>query len=79
MFLNLLPIPPLDGSRVISAILPPGLAQIYEKIEPFGIWVLLALLIFGVLAIILLPSIQWLNNIISQIYGITPFHVLFRR
>lgn len=79
MFLNLIPIPPLDGSRVVSAILPPGMASAYEKIEPFGIWILLALLIFGVLGMILLPSIQWLNNIISQIYGITPFQELFRR
>jgi len=79
MFLNLLPLPPLDGSRVVSAILPPGAARLYEKIEPYGIWILIALLIFGILGMILIPSIQWLNNIISNIYGITPFHMLFRR
>jgi len=79
MFLNLLPVPPLDGSRIILAILPPGLAVMYEKIEPFGIWIILALLVFGILSAILLPSIQWLNSLISQIYGIAPFHELIRR
>lgn len=79
MMLNLLPLPPLDGSRIVSAILPPAIARTYEKIEPFGIWILIALLIFGVLGMILLPSIQWLTILISKIYGITPFHELFRR
>ncbi len=48
LVLNLFPLPPLDGSRVISSILPPGAAHAYEKIEPFGIWILLALLVLGV-------------------------------
>lgn len=79
LMLNLLPIPPLDGSRVVSAILPPGAARAYGMIEPYGIWILLALLIFGFLGLVLWPSIQWLTTQISNIYGITPFHLLFRR
>ena len=79
LMLNLLPIPPLDGSRVISAILPPQIAHAYERIEPFGIWILLGLLIFGLLGIILWPPIQWLISLISHIYGITPFHLLIRQ
>jgi Zn-dependent protease len=43
--LNLIPIPPLDGSRIISGILSPRLSYSYAKIEPYGIWILLALLI----------------------------------
>ena len=53
LVLNLLPVPPLDGSRVISSILPPGAAHAYEKIEPFGIWLLLGLLVLGLLSFIL--------------------------
>ena len=79
LMLNLLPIPPLDGSRVVSALLPPSVARIYERIEPFGIWILLGLLIFGVLGLILWPSIQWLTSSISNVYGITPFHLLVRQ
>lgn len=79
MILNLIPIPPLDGSRIISAILPPGAARVYEKIEPFGIWILLALLVFGILSTILMPSVQWVTEQISNLYGITPLHKFLQR
>lgn len=79
LMLNLLPIPPLDGSRIVSAILPPAAARAYDMIEPYGIWILLALLIFGFLGLVLWPSVQWLTTQISNLYGITPFHLLLRR
>lgn len=41
---NLIPIPPLDGSRILSALLPPEARRSYEKIGPFGILILLVLL-----------------------------------
>ncbi len=47
--LNLIPIPPLDGSRVLSAFLPKKLAYNYNRIEPYGFLILLGLLIFGIL------------------------------
>lgn len=55
MLLNLIPLPPLDGSRVISSLLPPRIAAKYDQIEPYGIWILLALLVFGLLGKILYP------------------------
>jgi len=33
---NILPIPPLDGSKILASILPPDMARSYEKLEPFG-------------------------------------------
>ncbi|MFP4668768.1 MAG: site-2 protease family protein [Desulfobacterales bacterium] len=42
---NLIPIPPLDGSRILAVLLPPGARQSYESIGPFGILIVLALLI----------------------------------
>lgn len=65
LVLNLLPIPPLDGSRVISSLLPPAAAHAYEKIEPYGIWILVALLFLGFLGRILTPPIQFLTQRIS--------------
>lgn len=56
--LNLLPIPPLDGSRVISSLLPPRKAIIYEKIEPYGFVILILLMFTGVLNRILAPLIN---------------------
>ncbi|MEJ2470385.1 MAG: site-2 protease family protein [Desulfuromonadales bacterium] len=43
---NLLPIPPLDGGRVLMGILPEAQAQMLRKIEPFGL-ILIVFLIFG--------------------------------
>jgi len=46
MLLNLLPLPPLDGGRVLVSILPPHLAWRVEKVEPYGFFILLALTLF---------------------------------
>ena len=71
MLLNLIPVPPLDGSRVVSAILPPKAAYAYSKIEPYGIWILLGLLIFGLLGQLLLPMVLYLMNFVRSIFGLT--------
>ncbi|MFW6010994.1 MAG: site-2 protease family protein [Desulfosalsimonas sp.] len=42
---NLIPIPPLDGSRILAVLMPPGARQTYESIGPFGILIVLVLLI----------------------------------
>lgn len=70
MVLNLIPIPPLDGSRVILAILPRRAAYNYSKIEPYGIWILLGLLVFGLLGRILLPPVLHLSQFIHSIFGL---------
>ena len=44
---NLLPIPPLDGSRVISALLPNRLAYQYNQLEQYGLYILLGLMFLG--------------------------------
>lgn len=45
---NMLPIPPLDGSRVLYAIAPDGVREFMAKIEVFGVWIVYGLiLIFG--------------------------------
>ncbi len=48
--LNLLPIPPLDGSRILSALLPGRLAWHYSRIERYGFFILLFLLMSGALS-----------------------------
>ncbi|UGA38782.1 site-2 protease family protein [Chromobacterium haemolyticum] len=55
MLLNLLPILPLDGGRIVESFLPPGMAWKYSKLEPYGMWVLLALIATGLLTTILRP------------------------
>lgn len=53
MVLNLIPIPPLDGSRIVSGLLPADAARQYNRIEPYGLIILLLLMVTGVLASIM--------------------------
>ena len=67
-FLNLIPIPPLDGSRIVFSLLPPRQAAHYLKIEPFGFYILIALMFTGVLGWILDPLISWSLSVISMLF-----------
>lgn len=69
MILNLFPLPPLDGSRVVFSLLPESIASRYAKIEPYGLIVLVLLLVSGVLFKIIGPLIfgfqQFMYSIIT--------------
>jgi Zn-dependent protease len=49
IFFNLLPVPPLDGSRVLYHLLPGNLAHAYRQLFPYGMFILYALLFVGAL------------------------------
>lgn len=66
--LNLLPLPPLDGSRVVSSLLSPRKAIIYAKIEPYGFYILIFLMFTGILNSILLPIVNIGLYILSCIF-----------
>ena len=55
MLLNLLPILPLDGGRIVYSLLPPGIAWRYAQTETWGMWLLLILVASGLLGVILQP------------------------
>jgi len=57
MVLNLLPLPPLDGGRILTGILPGPLAAKVGRIEPYGLLIILLLLFSGLLGKILSPVI----------------------
>jgi Zn-dependent protease len=58
---NLFPLPPLDGGRVLTSMLPNRLAFKFAKIEPYGFFILLALLYFNVLSFWVQP-VMWLGG-----------------
>lgn len=55
---NLIPIPPLDGSRILMGLLPRHLAYQFAAIEPYGFFILMALVFLGVLNIFVWPVVS---------------------
>lgn len=70
MVLNLLPLPPLDGSRIAASFLPGPLAWQLSRLEPYGFFILLALLATGVLWLILYPPVEFLLRVVTRIAGL---------
>ncbi|MCM0035138.1 MAG: site-2 protease family protein [Burkholderiaceae bacterium] len=67
MALNLLPILPLDGGRVVFSLLPHQLAWQYGRIEPFGLFIVIALLATGVLSTLIAPMMslgEWIVRLV---------------
>jgi Zn-dependent protease len=75
MSLNLLPLPPLDGGRIVTGLLPGPLAAKFARVEPYGLIILLALLLTGWLGKILLPVISFFASVLVHVAGI-PGNVL---
>ena len=66
--LNLLPLPPLDGSRVVMSLLPPRQAMAYAQIEPYGFYILILLMITGILNYIMTPLISMGLFVLTSIF-----------
>ncbi|MFQ5660814.1 MAG: site-2 protease family protein [Gammaproteobacteria bacterium] len=67
MVLNLFPVPPLDGSRVLSALLPPVWAYRFNRVERYGLVILLVLLATGLLGRALGPLVFGLDNYVTSL------------
>ncbi len=61
---NCLPIPPLDGSRVLMGLLPRDTARRYAGLEPFGFIILLVLFYTGIIPSIIMPIIHYTNTLL---------------
>lgn len=62
---NLIPIPPLDGSRILTGLLPTPLAARYLLLEPFGFLIVLILYLSGALHFILAPGIRFFCQVLQ--------------
>jgi Zn-dependent protease len=67
---NLLPIPPLDGSRVVLAFLPKAVADRIERFEIFGLIIVVALLWYGWLGPLVEPVFLGINDFFSSFTGL---------
>jgi Zn-dependent protease len=62
---NLLPVPPLDGGRMLVALLPPRWGARVEKIEPVGLFVVLGLSVLGMLGWLFEPAFRMVGRLIN--------------
>lgn len=70
LMVNLLPIPPLDGGRIVAGLLPNKIAAIYGKIEPYGFLILIGLVYSGLLGAILGAPIAQLQHVLFKAAGL---------
>lgn len=70
MLLNLLPILPLDGGRIVASLLPSRIAWGYAKLEPLGFPILLVLLFTSVLGVILAPMVNFSFRVLGTVFQI---------
>lgn len=64
MALNLLPLPPLDGGRIVFSLLPDRVAYQYARIEPYGLMIVIVLMVTGVLWVLLQPLLSMGEGIV---------------
>ena len=68
MLLNLIPLLPLDGGRIVAGLLPARMADQYARLEPWGFPILLALMFTNVLGIVLGPMVAGSMQLIANAF-----------
>ena len=63
-FFNLIPILPLDGGRILAAFMPPKMAYNFSKVEPYGMYIVIALIFLGVFNVIYYLLVMPLTNLL---------------
>ena len=70
--LNLLPLPPLDGGRVLTSLLPVTWMPAMARVERFGLVIILVLLMSGVLGRVLQPTLHLVGLFLEYLLGVSP-------
>ena len=71
MLLNLLPVPPLDGGRVMAGLLPGPWAWKLSRIEPYGLMIMVGLMVTGMLGKILGPPLHYFESFMFSLAGVS--------
>ncbi len=72
MVLNLLPLPPLDGGRILVSLLPGPLSWQVSRIEPYGFFILVGLLYLGVISMLLMPMMSGFIGLLTMFFNLPP-------
>lgn len=70
MVLNLLPFPPLDGGRVLTGLLPEAQARAVDRLEPYGLIILVVLMVTGVLSKIMFWPLMFSGDALLTLLGL---------
>ncbi len=70
MVLNLLPVPPLDGGRIVTGVIPFRAAVVVARFEMLGMWLVIFLLASGILGKILMPMVQSVQKNLYTLFGL---------
>ncbi len=70
LLLNLLPVPPLDGGRILAGLAPQRFSGMLARIEPMGMFIVFGLLAVGAMKYILFPPLRLLTTVIGKFFGI---------
>jgi Zn-dependent protease len=68
--LNLFPLLPLDGGRMLAAILPDRLSYAYSRLEPYGMLILIILIVTPVLSSVLTPLVVGSLRLVYSVFGL---------
>jgi Zn-dependent protease len=72
---NLFPLPPLDGGRVLASLLPPKQSLLLERIEPYGFFIVMALVVAGVISAIWMRPLMDISYTVLN-YLLAPLRAL---
>lgn len=75
MVLNLLPFPPLDGSRILNGFLPESAARWVDRVEQYGLYVVVILLATGTLSRVMEPLLQLAQSALLGVLGISSLRI----
>jgi len=64
---NLLPVPPLDGGRVLAGVLPPRIGARFEKLAPVGLFIVFGLSVLGVFGWLFVPAYRAMGHVINAL------------
>ena len=67
---NLIPVPPLDGSKIMIGLLPGQLGLAYARLQAYGVLILIALISFRITDLLVLPPLLWLVQLATGLGGL---------
>lgn len=70
MILNLFPMLPLDGGRIVAGLLPNRLSYQYSRLEPYGMFILIALIASGLLSGLIVPLVDGTLKALYSVFGV---------